>query len=70
MDAPTLPLLLTPMDVGLWLSLSTRQVEKMARRGEIPSIKLPNGDLVFDRAELLMWLDQLRDQPQEVTRAS
>jgi hypothetical protein len=55
--------MLTAMDVGLWLSLPTRQVERMARRGQIPSVTLPNGDILFDRAELLMWLDHLRDQP-------
>jgi hypothetical protein len=66
MDALSLPLMLTAMDVGLWLSLPTRQVERMARHGEIPCIRLPTGEILFDRAELLMWLDSLRDQPTEV----
>jgi hypothetical protein len=61
--------MLTPMDVGLWLSLSTGQVERMVRRGQIPAITLPNGDILFDRAELLMWLDRLREQPREVLYA-
>jgi excisionase family DNA binding protein len=69
METPTLPTLLTPVDVAEWLSLSARQVERMARRGEIPALALPTGDLVFDKSELLMWLDRLRDQPPEVLHA-
>jgi hypothetical protein len=62
--------MLTADDVGLWLSLPRRKVERMARRGEIPSLTLPSGDIVFDQAELLMWLDRLREQPREVTCGS
>jgi hypothetical protein len=62
--------MLTAMDVALWLSLPTGQVERLARRGQIPSVKLPTGDILFDRAELLMWIDHLRDQPQEVSLAT
>jgi hypothetical protein len=45
--------------------MPTRHVERMAKRGQIPSITLPNGDIVFDQAELLMWLDHLRDEPRQ-----
>jgi hypothetical protein len=65
MDTP-LPVMLTPLDVAAWLSLPSRRVEQMARRGEIPSVTLPTGDLVFDRAELVAWLDSLRGRPQAV----
>jgi hypothetical protein len=70
MDATQLPQMLTPMDVGLWLSLSTGRVERLARRGQIPAIILPSGDILFDRAELLMWLDDLGDRPREVSHTS
>jgi hypothetical protein len=69
MDAPALPSLLTAMDVGLWLNLPTRQIERMARRGQLPAITLPTREILFDRVELLMWLDRLRDRPQEVSCA-
>jgi hypothetical protein len=48
MGTPTLPRLLTPTQVGDWLCLSPLQVERMARRQDIPSVRLPNGDLMFD----------------------
>lgn len=64
MDAPTLPLMLTAMDVGLWLNLPTLQVERLARHGKIPCIRLPTNEILFDCAELLMWMDRLRDGPQ------
>jgi hypothetical protein len=60
MDATLLPRLLTPMDVGMWLSLPTRDVKRMARRGEIPCLTLPSGDLLFDPEELAAWVKGLR----------
>ena len=58
--------------VGNWLCLPTRTVERMAKLGEIPSITLPNGELVFDHMELHEWLEKLRKQSRgrEVVRAS
>jgi hypothetical protein len=66
MSTGTLPQLLTPMDVGHWLSLPTRQVERLARRGEIPSITLPGGELVFDAADLVEWIGHRKAEGQEV----
>jgi hypothetical protein len=59
MDA-ILPSLITAVEVGQWLSLSTRVVERMARRREIPSLVLPSGELLFDCAELAQWAQTLR----------
>jgi hypothetical protein len=70
MDTVTLPNLMTAMDVGLWLTLSARQVERMARRGEIPSVTLPNGDLLFDAAELARWVEALRAERKGARNAS
>jgi hypothetical protein len=61
---------MTALDVGLWLTLSTRQVERLAKLGRIPSITLPTGDVVFERAELLTWFGSLRDRRGEVANAS
>jgi hypothetical protein len=52
----TLPRMLTPFDVALWLSLPTARVERMARRGQIPSITLPDGSIVFEAERLAGWL--------------
>jgi excisionase family DNA binding protein len=62
-------MMLTAPEVALWLSVPTRRVEQMARNGEIPSVALPTDDLLFDRAELLAWLNSLRGRPQEVSCA-
>jgi hypothetical protein len=56
MDATILPDVLTAADVGLWLRLPARSVERMARRGQIPSRTLPTGDIAFDATELAEWL--------------
>jgi hypothetical protein len=52
----TLPVLLTPHDVGLWLTLPTNEVLRLARRGQIPSITLPNGEVMFEPARLARWV--------------
>jgi hypothetical protein len=69
MDTPTLPRLLTLMDVALWLDLSVRQVRQMARRGEIPARTLPNGELVFEESALRNWLETLQTPTQEMPHA-
>jgi excisionase family DNA binding protein len=51
-----LPHLLTPADVAGWLSLPARQVKRLARRGDIPAVELPGGELVFDADDLREWL--------------
>jgi hypothetical protein len=56
----TLPRLLIPDQVANWLCLPTRRVERMARRGEIPCITLPDDSIVFDAEELAEWLESLR----------
>jgi hypothetical protein len=66
--SPPLPALLNAAQVGQWLDLSERQILRLARRGDIPSIQLPNDDIVFDQVELLMWLDHLKDEPQQQRR--
>ena len=62
MDAP-LPHLLTPQDVASWLSLPTDRVVRMARRGDIPCLILPGGDMLFDQLELVGWLAGFRAAP-------
>jgi hypothetical protein len=56
----TLPTLLTPVEVGIWLSWPTARVVRAARRGEIPHILLPNGDVMFEKTDLSRWAATLR----------
>jgi hypothetical protein len=60
MDATEIPRLMTPLDVGLWLTLPTEKIIRWARLGKIPCIVLPGGDLLFDPTELRAWLEQRR----------
>jgi hypothetical protein len=57
---PLLPSLLTPLDVALWLNMPTSRVIRLARRREIPCLTLPDGELLFDPAELVPWVDRFR----------
>jgi hypothetical protein len=52
----TLPRLWSVQDVALWLTCPTRQVIRWAKAGQMPSIILPDGERVFDPAELANWL--------------
>jgi excisionase family DNA binding protein len=60
--------LLTPLDVANWLSLPTRQVNRLARNGQIPAIMLPGGELIFDKADLQSWLTSRKAAGQGGTR--
>jgi hypothetical protein len=61
MDRP-LPRLWTAQDVALWLCSPTAKVIRWAKSGKLPSIKLPDGELMFDPAELSAWLTTHRDE--------
>jgi excisionase family DNA binding protein len=71
LNRPPLPKLLTVTEVGEWLLLTPRQVTRLAKRGEIPSIAVPGGDLMFEAADLIEWLATLRSggSPREPARA-
>jgi hypothetical protein len=55
-----LPHLLTSAEVAGWLLMAPRRVERMARDGKIPAVKLPDGSFLFDPDELRAWLDTCR----------
>lgn len=70
MATASLPELLTSLDVGAWLSIPARQVEKLARNGDIPCILLPDGTLAFRAADLAAWSERLPRPGKGVPRAS
>jgi hypothetical protein len=63
-----LPTVWTARDVGLWLSLPTRKVVRMAREGSIPCRVLPCGDVVFRPEDLAGWLEGLKAPADGPTR--
>lgn len=60
MQTATLPELLKTIDVSNWLAMSERRVARLAKRGRIPAIVLPDGELAFEPEKLAEWI---RTQP-------
>jgi hypothetical protein len=60
---PTLPNLLTEIDVAEWLKMPAARVARLAKRKEIPCVMLPDGSILFDRADLTTWLATRRQGP-------
>ncbi len=52
--------LLTKDEAAEFLRLTPRQVGKLARRGVLPSVNLPNGETRFDRDDLRAWVESLK----------
>lgn len=42
------------------LRMTTRQVVSLARRGDLPSIRFPNGEIRFDPTDLQRWVESLK----------
>jgi predicted site-specific integrase-resolvase len=49
--------LLTDSEAGDILKLTPRQVARLAKRGQIPSIELPNGETRFDSDDIRKWIE-------------
>jgi hypothetical protein len=45
-------------DIGSWLYVPTGQVIRYTRQGLLPCLTLPSGELLFDPADLVRWLDR------------
>lgn len=54
------PNLLRDDEVAHILTLTSRQVGRMAREGKLPSITLPNGDIAYVGDDIAEWIDQQR----------
>jgi excisionase family DNA binding protein len=63
--------LLTDSEASELLRLTPRQVAKLARRGDLPSITLPGGEVRFDPDDIRAWVDSLKKpKTEEVPNAS
>jgi hypothetical protein len=60
MNAATLPRLLLPSEVAALLGLTTRQIVRLARTGDLPHLVLPDDSIVIDAADLTRWLNSRR----------
>ena len=60
-------LLIDDSEVGEILALTARQVERMARRGEIPFVRLPNKEIRYDPIDIEIWLQAIKARGDEGT---
>ncbi len=58
--------LLRSRDVAELLNCSVRQVQDMAKKGEMPAVRL-SGEWRFDRSKIDLWLKG--EQPQQSTES-
>jgi excisionase family DNA binding protein len=49
--------LLTDVEAAELLRLTPRQVSRLARRGELPSVNLPGGGIRFDPDDIRQWVE-------------
>lgn len=54
--------LLTSKQAGVMLSMPACRVKRLAKRGHIPHVSLPDGEFRFDSADLRIWVE-LHKQP-------
>jgi excisionase family DNA binding protein len=58
-----MPALLTETGAARLLALTTNDVRRLVRRGEIPTVELPNGEIRFDGEDLRRWAATFRRTP-------
>ena len=49
--------LLDEFDMAELLKLTPRQVVRLAKRGELPSVNLPGGEIRFDPDDIRQWVE-------------
>jgi predicted site-specific integrase-resolvase len=50
--------LLTTKEISWFLRISTTTIDKCRKRGLIPYIKLPNGEVRFEQKKIMQWIDK------------
>jgi len=51
-------ILLTTKEMSLFLRVSTTTIGKYRKRGLIPYIKLPNGQVRYEQKKIMKWIDE------------
>ena len=55
-----MPRLLTETGAARLLALTSNEIRGLVRRGEIPTVELPNGETRFDPEEVRRWAATFR----------
>ncbi len=61
--------LLTNFEASEVLSITSHQVSRLARRGELPYVLLPNNEVRFDLDDIREWVGSCKRPEKEVTPA-
>jgi len=57
--------LITDSQAAAILQLTPRQVAKLARRGELPTVRLPGNEIRFDPDDIRLWIERHKVPPKE-----
>ena len=49
--------LLTPGELAALLRIPSARVMRLARRGRLPYVRLPGGEIAFDRQDIVDWIE-------------
>jgi hypothetical protein len=58
------PLLIDNIDAGKLLSMPSTRVARLAKRGDLPCVVLPDGELRYSVDDLKTWIDHFRQPAQ------
>ena len=60
LEAKMEKVLLTTREMARFLRISTSTIDKYRRRGLIPYVMLPNGQVRFGQKEIMKWIEEKR----------
>jgi len=60
--------LLTDGEAASLLRISRTLLVRLAKRGEVPAVYLPDGDIRFDADDLWAWVDRHKQPATEASR--
>lgn len=52
--------LLTTKEMARFLRISTSTIDTYRRRGLVPYVRLPNGQVRFEQREIMKWIEEKR----------
>jgi len=60
LEAKMEKVLLTTREMARFLRISTATIDKYRKRGLIPYVRLPNGQVRFEQREIMRWIEEKR----------
>ena len=66
MSTKTPPILVDNVEAGRLLDMPRQRVKRLAKRGELPCVALPDGELRYLPSDLVVWVNQHRQLPDDL----